>query len=99
MCGMGGQEDDGAFDEEEWRHIDQGWKKAFGEKSEEEACAGSCIQGGREEDNQLEVDRWVLAEQLGAQGTLVWLLSFSVAISDQRHLWLLDLRKFSGNLG
>jgi hypothetical protein len=40
-----------------------------------------------------------LAEQIGAYGTLVWLLSFFVAISDQRDLWLLDLRKLSGNLG
>jgi len=98
---MGGQEDDSAFDEEEWRHIDYGWRKAVGEKSEEEeTCAGSWIQGCREEDDQLEADRWVFwAEQLGAWGTLIWLLSFSVAISDQKHLWLLDLRKLSGNLG
>jgi len=41
--------------------------KAVSEKSEEEeACAGSWIQGCRKEDDQLEVDRWVLAEQLGA---------------------------------
>jgi len=40
-----------------------------------------------------------LAEQIGAYGTFVWLLSFFVAISDQRDLWLLDLRKLSGNLG
>ncbi len=34
--------------------------KAVGEKNEEEeACAGSWIQGWREEDDQLEVDRWV----------------------------------------
>ncbi len=40
--------------------------KAVGEKSEEEeACARSWIQGCREEDDQLEVDWWVFAEQLG----------------------------------
>jgi len=34
-----------------------GWRKVVGEKSEEEeTCAGSWIQGCREEDDQLEAD-------------------------------------------
>jgi len=52
----------------------------------EEAWAGSWIQGCGEKDDQWEEDRWVLVEQLGAEGTLVCLLSFSATISDQRHL-------------
>ncbi len=27
LCGMGGQEDDGVIDEEERRHIHEGWRK------------------------------------------------------------------------
>ncbi len=39
--------------------------KAVGRKSEEEeACAGSWIQGCREEDDQLEVDRWVFGRTI-----------------------------------
>jgi len=42
-------------------------EKLLGKRAEEEeARAGSWIQGCREEDDQWEVDRWVLVEQLGA---------------------------------
>jgi len=66
--------------------------KAVGEKSEEEeACAGSWIRGGREEDDLWKVDQWVFGRTARSLENARQVAFFSAAISDQRHLWLLDL--------